>query len=75
MASLNGTSILYGVARGIISQISANTILGKMILPTINFIEYFCLKHNEQIVEDEKKQINEKVKKTKNNAGKRKKLA
>jgi len=36
---LNGTSILYGIARGIVSQITANSRNGKWILPTLNFIE------------------------------------
>ena len=36
---LNGTSILYGIARGLISQITANSVHGKWVIPTVNFIE------------------------------------
>jgi len=39
MIHLNGLSILYGIARGIVSQATSTSIHGKYILPTINFIE------------------------------------
>jgi preprotein translocase subunit SecB len=39
--TLNGISILYGIARGIISQVSGQTVVGMIVLPTVNFIEYF----------------------------------
>lgn len=47
MVGLNCVSILYGLARGIIAQISAHTPKGKIILPTVNFVEYFKNKLNE----------------------------
>lgn len=37
--SYNAPSILYGIARGIISQITGNYNYGKFILPSINIIE------------------------------------
>lgn len=39
MIGLNGPAILYGVARGLTSQITANGRHGKFILPAINFVE------------------------------------
>jgi preprotein translocase subunit SecB len=39
MINLNGLSILYGVARGVVAQTTANCIHGKFILPSINFVE------------------------------------
>jgi preprotein translocase subunit SecB len=39
MISLNGPSILYGVARGIVAQALALTEVGKIVLPSINFTE------------------------------------
>ncbi len=39
--TLNGISILYGIARGVISQVSGQTMVGMIVLPTVNFIEYF----------------------------------
>ena len=39
MISLNGSSILYGVARGVVAQATANCMYGKFILPAINFVE------------------------------------
>jgi preprotein translocase subunit SecB len=39
MIGLNGLSILYGVARGVIAQATANCPHGKFILPSVNFIE------------------------------------
>lgn len=39
MIGPNGLSILYGVARGIVAQTTANCWHGKYILPSLNFIE------------------------------------
>lgn len=39
MINYNGLSILYGIARGIAAQATANCMYGKYVLPTINFIE------------------------------------
>jgi preprotein translocase subunit SecB len=39
MIHTNGPAILYGVARGIIVQTLALTIAGKVILPSVNFVE------------------------------------
>lgn len=37
--NLNAPSMLYGIARGVISQITASSLYGKFILPSVNFIE------------------------------------
>lgn len=55
----NAPSILYGVARGIIAQITSNYEFGKFILPSVNFIEILKRKLD---IEDKKKE-----KKKKNN--------
>ena len=39
MIALNGVSILYGLARGIAMQNTANFQYGKFILPTMNFTQ------------------------------------
>jgi len=39
MIGLNGPVILYGVARGIVAQVTANFRHGKFVLPTVNFVE------------------------------------
>lgn len=39
MIGLNGPVILYGVARGIVAQTTANFRHGKFVLPTVNFLE------------------------------------
>ena len=39
MIAPSGLSILYGVARGVLAQITGNFKHGKFILPTLNFIE------------------------------------
>jgi preprotein translocase subunit SecB len=39
MIGLNGPVILYGVARGIVGQTTANFRQGKYVLPTLNLVE------------------------------------
>jgi len=39
MIAPNGLSILYGVARGVVAQVTGNCKYGKYILPTLNFME------------------------------------
>jgi len=39
MISLNAPAILYSIARGIVSQTTAQSVHGKFILPTVNFVE------------------------------------
>jgi len=39
MISLNAPAILYSIARGIVSQATAQSLHGKFILPTVNFVE------------------------------------
>jgi preprotein translocase subunit SecB len=39
MIGINGPVILYGVARGIVAQATANARHGKFVLPTVNFLE------------------------------------
>ena len=38
MIHINGSTILYGVARGVIAQITANCEYGKFILPAMNLL-------------------------------------
>ena len=39
MLATNALPILYGVARGVVAQLTAQCVSGKYILPTINFVE------------------------------------
>lgn len=39
MIGLNAPVILYGVARGVVAQATANFRYGKFILPTVNFVD------------------------------------
>jgi preprotein translocase subunit SecB len=39
MATLNGSSILYGLARGLVAQATGVGEFGKYLLPGVNFIE------------------------------------
>lgn len=39
MIRLNGSAILYGIARGVVAQATCNSIHDKFILPTVNFVE------------------------------------
>ncbi|GBD99038.1 protein-export protein SecB [bacterium BMS3Abin07] len=39
MIGLNGLVILYGIARGVVAQATANCLHGKFILPSMNFVE------------------------------------
>lgn len=52
MLKLNGATILYGVARGIIAQTTGGGFHGKYILPAVNFVDMFKKKEN-QIKETE----------------------
>ena len=47
MISLNGLSMLYGVARGIVGQATAACPHGKFILPSMNFVELLKRKASE----------------------------
>lgn len=47
MISLNGLSMLYGVARGIVGQATASCPHGRFILPSVNFIELLKRKASE----------------------------
>lgn len=49
LKNLNAPSILYGIARGIVSQITASGIHGKLILPAVNFVELINQGKREQI--------------------------
>lgn len=59
MLSLNGASILYGVARGVVAQTTGGGIFGKYILPAVNFVEMLKQTENqtteEILVEGKKK--------------------
>ena len=59
MIGLNGPVILYGVARGVVAQATANCRHGKFILPTVNLLEAM------------KKDAEQKKRKTNNNLKKR----
>ena len=39
MISLNAPVMLYGVARGVVAQATANGPYGKFVLPAVNFVE------------------------------------
>ncbi len=39
--NVNGASILYGLLRGQITQITAQSVRGQFILPPLNFVEMF----------------------------------
>lgn len=39
MVSLNGSSILYGIARGLVIEVTGNGRWGKYILPAVNFVQ------------------------------------
>jgi preprotein translocase subunit SecB len=39
MIGLNGPAILYGVARGVVAQATANCQHGKFVLPAMNFVK------------------------------------
>ncbi len=39
MIPLNGLAILYGIARGVVAQATANSMHEKFILPTVNLVE------------------------------------
>lgn len=39
MIGINGPVIIYGVARGIVAQATANGRHGKFVLPTVNFLK------------------------------------
>jgi len=39
MISLNGLVMLYGIARGVVAQVTANGAHGKFVLPAVNFVE------------------------------------
>ena len=39
MVGLNALAVLYGIARGVVAQVTANGPHGKFILPTVNFVE------------------------------------
>ena len=41
MVSLNGASILYGVGRGIVAQVTGNGPFGAYLLPALNFVKIF----------------------------------
>lgn len=51
MIAINGPVILYGVARGIIANATANFKYGKFVLPTVNFLK--MLEHKESLGEKE----------------------
>lgn len=39
MLHVNGTSILYGIARGLVGQATGASVHGQFVLPTVNFIQ------------------------------------
>jgi preprotein translocase subunit SecB len=40
MLPTNGLVMLYGVARGVVAQVTAVSHWGKFVLPSVNFVEY-----------------------------------
>jgi|GEM_PF-1895409 len=48
MVKLNGSSILFGLARGIVAQVTGTGRSGGYLLPTVNFVEMFKEQSKEQ---------------------------
>ena len=57
MIHLNGPSILYGIARGVVAQATSNCVHGKYILPTINFIELTKRKSAKKVLRKKRKKV------------------
>lgn len=51
MIRLNGSSILYGVARGLVGQASGASRHGQFVLPTFNFVAYWKAKADKAAAE------------------------
>ena len=56
MISLNGLVMLYGVARGVIAQVTANGAHGKFVLPAVNFIELIKERKTSEVEPKRKKE-------------------
>jgi preprotein translocase subunit SecB len=48
MIAPNGLSILYGIARGTVSHMTGCSRFGKVVLPSVNFIELIKAKEGEE---------------------------
>ncbi len=59
LVHLNGTAMLYGIARGFVSQITANGPHGPFLLPSVNLLEYFRNRQETKLDETRGKPINE----------------
>jgi len=53
MIGLNGLVMLYGIARGVVAQATANGAHGKFVLPAVNFIE--LIKQNKKASDEPKR--------------------
>ena len=49
MIAPSGLSILYGIARGVVAQVTGNCKYGKYILPSLNFIEIIKKKYDKSV--------------------------
>jgi|Deesub1362A_J573_1020465.scaffolds.fasta_scaffold23972_2 preprotein translocase subunit SecB len=49
MIGLNAPAMLYSIARGIVSQTTAQSLHGKFILPTVNFVELVTKRRKKKI--------------------------
>ena len=65
MISFNGLAILYGVARGVVAQVTANGPHGKYILPAVDFVAVIKSQLKETKRKKIKKTKKKKVSKTK----------
>lgn len=48
LLALNGLSMLFSTARGVIAQLTSQAPIGKVVLPSINIAEYLRLKAEEE---------------------------
>lgn len=48
MISLNAVSMLFSTARGVIAQLTTQSIMGKFVLPSVNLVEFFKHKAEEE---------------------------
>lgn len=55
MISLNGLVMLYGIARGVVAQVTANGAHGKFVLPAVNFVE--LIKNSKKSTSEPKKKV------------------
>jgi preprotein translocase subunit SecB len=55
MLTTNGLAITYGIARGVISQATANGLFGKYLLPTVNLVDALKDSKTTRVLEEKSK--------------------